>query len=97
MTKSKKLDLYALHKDEYVTPKNPVLINAVPAQYLAIAGSGEPGGPVFQGKLGALYSVAFTIKMAKKFAGQDYAVSKLEGLWWSDSPNPSAGPWNWIC
>jgi hypothetical protein len=37
---------------------------------------------VFQKKLGALYNVAFTIKMEKKFAGQDYAVCKLEGLWW---------------
>lgn len=32
--------------------------------------------------MGALYAVAFTIKMAKKFAGQDYTVMKLEGLWW---------------
>jgi hypothetical protein len=75
--KTKKLDLYVEHKSEYVTPKNPVLIDASPAQYLAITGKGEPGGPVFQKKLGALYNVAFTIKMAKKFAGQDYAVSKL--------------------
>ncbi len=91
----KKLDLYAQYKSEYVTPKSPVLIDAAPAQYLAITGRGDPGGPVFQKKLGALYNVAFTIKMTKKFDGQDYAVSKLEGLWWSDDPIPGAGPWNW--
>ena len=95
MKKTKKLDLYAEYKSEYVTPKSPVLINASPAQYLAITGSGGPGGPVFQKKLGALYNVAFTIKMAKKFAGQDYAVTKMEGLWWSDNPTPGVGPWNW--
>ena len=77
----KKLDLYAQYKSEYVTPKTPVLLHASPAQYLAISGTGEPGGVEFEKKIGALYSVAFTIKMAKKFAGQDYAVTKLECLW----------------
>jgi hypothetical protein len=32
-----------------------------------------------QQKIGALYAMAFTIKMASKFAGRDYAVCKLEG------------------
>jgi hypothetical protein len=44
--------------------------------------------------------VAFTIKMEKKFAGRDYAVAKLEGLWWGgqrgklmiDSPSST---WRW--
>lgn len=81
MKTTKKLDLYVQHKAEYVTPKAPVLLQASPAQYLAIDGRGEPGGAEFQKKIGALYNVAFTIKMARKFAGQDYAVSKLEGLW----------------
>ncbi len=60
------------------------MLQASPAQYLAI-GRGEPGDPQFQKKIGALYNVAFTIKMAKEFAGQAYAVSKLEGLWPKDS------------
>ena len=89
-----KLDLYVEHKAEYVTPKNPVLIDISAAQYLAIDGSGEPGGPEFQKKLGALYNVAFTIKMATKLAGRDYAVSKLEGLWWRGDGKPPS-PWNW--
>ena len=95
MKKPTKLDLYVQYKSEYVTPMTPVLIDASPAQYLAIDGVGEPGGAFFQQKLGALYNVAFTIKMAKKFAGQDYAVSKLEGLWWSDAAATSSGHWRW--
>ncbi len=91
MKPTKKLDLYAQHKSQYATPKKPALIDVSPAQYLAITGRGDPGGPVFQKKLGALYNVAFTIKMARKFAGQDYAVCKLEGLWWRDKTEP----WNW--
>jgi hypothetical protein len=48
--------------------------------------------------VGALYNVGFTIKMAKKFAGEDYAVSKLEGLWWEDKPGTALKDprkWNW--
>jgi hypothetical protein len=78
----KKLDLYQVHKVEYAAPRIPALVKTGPAKYLMIAGKGEPGGPEFQSKIGALYNVAFTIKMAKKFAGEDYAVCKLEGLWW---------------
>jgi hypothetical protein len=92
--KTKRLDLYAENKAEYVTPRKPVLIDASPAQYLAISGSGEPGGPEFQKKLGALYNVAFTIKMASKSGGQEYGVSKLEGLWWREG-NASSGPFHW--
>jgi hypothetical protein len=95
-----KLDLYKLHKSDYITPRNPAIVDIKPARYLTITGRGEPGGAIFQAKLGALYNVAFTIKMARKFAGQDYAVCKLEGLWWGnkkegsfmDEPRTS---WNW--
>ena len=77
-----KLDLYKKHKAEYVTPRSPALVTAASAKYLAIAGRGDPAGSAFQAAVGALYSVAFTIKMAKKRARRDYAVAKLEGLWW---------------
>ena len=50
--------------------------------YLAITGSGDPDGPSFGEKVGALYAVAFTVKMARKKAGNDYKVAGLEGLWW---------------
>ena len=33
--------------------------------------------------------------MSKKAAGQDYAVSKLEGLWEGVGPNPASPTWNW--
>jgi hypothetical protein len=79
---SAKLDLYKLHKAEYVTPKKPVLVRMKPAQYLAISGQGAPGGERFIACIGALYGMAFTIKMTRKFAGkQDYAVCKLEAQW----------------
>ena len=61
-----------------------MLIQTKPSKYLTITGQGAPGGDAFQGSVGALYNVSFTLKMAKKFAGKDYKVCHLEGLWWAD-------------
>ena len=96
--KSQKLDLYAKHKNEYVAGRLPALVRVGPAKYLGITGRSAPGAPEFENAVGALYTMAFTIKMARKFAGSDYAVTKLEGLWWLDEPNPNPTPttvWNW--
>lgn len=101
MSKAEKIDLYKLHKDQYVAPKQPQLVEIQKARYLAVGGRGEPGGKEFAAKVGALYGVAYTIKMTRKFAGeQDYVVCKLQGQWWLDDERQdfSAVPreqWNW--
>ncbi|MHC4741019.1 MAG: GyrI-like domain-containing protein [Planctomycetota bacterium] len=52
------------------------------AAQISIDGRGEPGGDEFTDKIGALYGAAYTIKMTRKFSGQqDYVVCKLEALW----------------
>jgi len=77
-----KLDLYKQFKKEYVAPRTPALVMVGPARYLTITGRGGPTEAAFTTAISALYGVAFTIKMARKFAGRDYAVPKLEGRWW---------------
>jgi len=84
MAKQAKLDLYKQFKSEYVTPKEPVFVVVGPAKYLSITGHGAPGGEHFKTHISALYSVAFTLKMAEKFAGHDYKVCHLEGQWWAE-------------
>jgi hypothetical protein len=85
-TTTEKIDLYRLHKAEYVALRKPSLIDTKPAIYLSISGQGAPGGEEFQARIGALYSMAFTIKMTRKFEGREnYAVSKLEGQYWCDA------------
>jgi hypothetical protein len=69
---------------EYVARRVPAFVTVGPARYLAIAGRGGPSHPGFGQAIGALYAVAFTVKMAQKFAGRDYKVAKLEGLWWGE-------------
>ena len=85
MVYEQKLDLYKQHRHEYVASKKaPSLVEVSPASYLAIAGQGPPGCDAFVACVGALYSVAFTIKMTRKFAGLgDYKVCSLEGQWWA--------------
>jgi hypothetical protein len=93
-----KLDLYKLHKAEYVTPRKPVLVHTKPAQYLTIEGQGAPGGERFAECIGALYGMAFTLKMTRKSAGkQDYAVGKLEGQWFfkSEVKELPMEQWKW--
>jgi hypothetical protein len=94
-----KLDLYQTHKADYATPRQPVLLRIAQAAYLGIAGRGAPGNEPFQQAIGALYTVAFTIKMASKLAGRDYGVCKLEGLLWAESGRSLAiepkDQWSW--
>jgi hypothetical protein len=100
MLTAEKTDLYKLHKSEYVTPKKPVFVDVPAARYLSIAGTGLPGGEEFQKKTGALYGTAFTLKFESKFAGRDYSVCKLEGIYWTDEGGPGFATvpmdqWHW--
>lgn len=80
-----KIDLFKEYKSEYKATAKPEFVTVGSAQYLMIDGQGSPGGPEFEERIGALYSMAFTIKMTRKFAGMgDYTVCKLEGLWYTE-------------
>lgn len=96
-----KIDLYKEHKDEYVKPKQPAVIQVKAAKYLTAEGRGKPGSEPFQAQIGALYGVAFTIAMTRKPAGkQQFKVCGLEGLYWPDDPGrciaeEGTGNFNW--
>ena len=101
MATADKIDLYKTHKDQYAAPKTPKLVTIDEAAYLTIDGRGAPGGEEFTDKVGALYAIAYTVKMTRKFAGdQDYVICKLEAVWsfdeldqtWETAPPET---WNW--
>lgn len=78
-----KLDLQRELKDEYIPCKNPRFVKPKAGQFLTISGEGQPGADDFKNRIGALYSIAYTIKMTKKLEQeQDYKVCGLEGLYW---------------
>lgn len=97
---TEKIDLYKTHKAEYAALREPALVTMKAAKYLAADGTGEPGGEFFQAALAALYQVAYTVKMTKKFSGgPDYKVCALEGLWWCEDPakweETPKNAWRW--
>ena len=101
MTTTEKIDLLKLHKKEYVAPKKPTLIDMTAATYLTVQGSGAPGSDLFQDRVGVLYAMAYTLKFESKFAGRDYTVCKLEGLYGVDGQSSDdlatlpKTEWNW--
>lgn len=101
MNNTTKIDLFKqLSRSDYVKPKKPTLVETAEGCYLTISGAGEPGGEEFAAKVGALYAMAYTIKMTRKFDGrQDYVIGKLEGQWWSDRgpdlKNIPKREWRW--
>jgi hypothetical protein len=97
MAVAAKLDLYKERPDFFRAPRTPELVDLGEANYLAVDGQGEPGGPVFQEKIGAIYSVAYTLKFAEKEKGRDFKVPTLECSWWIMAGGAELPPaqWRW--
>lgn len=73
---------------EFYSPKNkPEVINVPAFKFLTIEGEGSPANESFSEHIGALYAIAYTIKMTlKKKVDQpkdyvDFTVYPLEGIW----------------
>lgn len=98
--KGAKLDLAKLRPEHFKAKATPEVVKLSPAQYLAVEGRGAPEGDAFGDAVGALYSVAYTLKFAMKPTGRDFRVSALEGLWWTGSSgveftSTARGKWRW--
>ena len=85
-----KIDLIKKYKSYYTAKPKPELVTIEAAQFLSITGKGDPSEKDFTAKIQALYSVAYAIKFQLKALGKDFAVSKLEGLWWFDEKKYSS-------
>lgn len=81
-----KVDLKKEFKQLYNPSVKEISVVDVPAMnFLFVDGEGAPASPQYVEAVGALFSVAYTLKfMVKKTKGVDYGVMPLEGLWWMD-------------
>ena len=84
---SGKIDFKKEYKDLYLPGTQPVLIDVPTMNFIMVDGTGDPNQKEYQQAVGALYSLAFTIKMSKMSGNQprgyyEYVVPPLEGLWW---------------
>ncbi|MFK7772082.1 MAG: GyrI-like domain-containing protein [Saprospiraceae bacterium] len=74
-------------KQLYLPKKKPEVINVPEFKFLTIGGEGSPANESFSEHIGALYAVAYAIKMTlKKETDQpkdyvDFTVYPLEGIW----------------
>ena len=91
------LDLVRTHAEEYRASGTPFFLRVPRATYLALTGTGRPGGPDFQGQIRALYATAYSLKFLEKERGKDFRVPMLEGIYEGlRSRRPSAGrPMRW--
>jgi hypothetical protein len=86
---TKVFDFKKEYKDLYL-PKEPMLVQVTPMNFIMVDGSGDPNQPGFTEAVELLYGLAYTIKMSKK-SGMvidgyfDYVVPPLEGLWWIEA------------
>ncbi|TBR41436.1 hypothetical protein CBF23_010015 [Marinomonas agarivorans] len=84
------MDKHEWRKKEKVLylPKTHPEVVVVPEQnFITIKGEGSPANAIFSDYIGALYTVAYTIKMQLKQRGiqpkgyRDFTVYPLEGVW----------------
>lgn len=66
-------------------PKEPTILTLPRLNFITLEGTGDPNGPLFSEQVGALYSVAYDLRMALKRgelgAPYEYVVYPLEGVW----------------
>ncbi len=94
-----KLDFAKEYKQYYTAKNTPAVVEFGKVPYLSIEGKGEPAGEAFTKAVEALYPFAYGVKNICKKQGQDFAVPKLEGLWWVKSNKPALkaprSEWYW--
>ncbi len=87
--KTEKIDLWTEHKALF-RPKagKPELVSVPPFSYLMVDGAGDPNtSPDFRAAIGALYSLAYTLKFRlKKLKGMDFRVLPSSGRFHNQDP-----------
>lgn len=96
-----KLDLKKEQKSLFKVKQHEYkMVQCPKSQYIAIDGEGNPNGnPEYQGIVGALYKMAYSLKMDYKKRGLDYVVMPLAGQWWADDMSAftegTKDKWKW--
>lgn len=81
-----KIEWSKQEKELYLPKRQPGIVNVPSMNYFTIKGSGNPNSEQFKNVIGALYALAYTIKMMPKsgFTPEgyyQYTVYPLEGVW----------------
>jgi hypothetical protein len=91
-----KLDLVKKDKYYYTAKSDPDIRTFDQHAFLSLSGQGAPGGEAFISAVESIIPLAYGIKKNYKLAGKDFAVPKLEALWWVvDSGPEDRSNWKW--
>jgi len=98
-----KKDLSNEMQELYFPPsKEPVAVKVPKMNFLMVDGKGDPNSSKdFQEAIGALYSLAYTMKFMLKLGPKkiNFVVMPLEALWWADDMKDfmtaNKGAWKW--
>lgn len=94
------------YREFYLPKGKPEIIRIPPMNFASVRGRGNPNDAegAYKRAVGALYGIAYTIKMSHKGDHRiegffEYVVPPLEGLWWTDVPGDDISKketYNWI-
>jgi hypothetical protein len=96
-----RVDLLALHAEEYAAGRAPRVVAAAPARYLAVDGAGEIPGPAFLAQAGALSLLLREVRarVREERRAADFRIPPLEALIGPPrargEPVDAAGPLPW--
>ena len=98
MAAARKLGLEQANRISLAARAAPALVDVPPGTFLTVEGRGDPASDAFRRAIGAMYGVAWTVKMSGKPRGRDFKVGALEGLWWGGAPGDAPAKrrrWRW--
>lgn len=79
------------YREFYLPPAKPGIVTVPTMNFVAVSGAGDPNDEdgAYQQAVGALYAIAYTIKMSYKGGCEiegyfPYVVPPLEGFWWQE-------------
>lgn len=76
-----RVDLMALHPEEYAAGRTPRVIPTAPARYLSLDGAGEVGGADFLSQAGRLTALLRDLRArVRRDTGKDFRLPPLEAL-----------------
>lgn len=91
-----KIDFAKTHKELYGGRQKVTEVVADKGAFLYVDGQGQPGGDAYVNAIGRLFPVVYTLKFAHKAAGDfDFAVSKIETLWYDEPEKVPMNQWRW--
>lgn len=90
-------------RDLYRPPREPVLVEVPPFDFIMVDGMGDPStSAAFEAAVGALYAFSYPVVIPLKRSGRaELKVAPLEGLWWADDlgafdpARQDRGAWRW--